>query len=309
MEQAANTPEIRATPQETALPAEIPVFEPVPRQTRRENGWSPARQRKFIEILSETASVRQAAMAVNMSRVSCYQLRNHPQGEEFKQAWDAALDAGVAFLKDIAFERAVNGELEPVWQRGVIKGYKRKYSNSLLMFLLRQYGQDDQGRRVTVNYVRTRAAVAAREGTGNDTGGAEAAAEATTMTVRASKTKASDNAKVDQAAAMIEQFSGVELDAEAEAEIARTLAACAARKRKYEGTDYDRDAGFIAQKPEDEIWRGNFEPYGGWLERVEPFDEDEKPWECIEGGEADLEADIKGWPEEALEGREDGVID
>jgi hypothetical protein len=147
-----------------SIPTEITDFTPVPRQVRQENGWTPARQRKFIEALAETASVRQAALAVNMSKVSCYQLRNHPQGGDFKRAWDAAVDAGVAFLKDIAFERAVEGELEPVWVRGEMKGYKRKFSNSLLMFLLRQYGQDNDGKRVTVNYVRTKAAVAAHNG-------------------------------------------------------------------------------------------------------------------------------------------------
>lgn len=108
-----------------AVPAQIGRFEPVPRKTRHKHGWTALRQRKFIETLAETASVRQAAAAVNMSRVSCYQLRNHPQGADFKRAWDAAVDAGIAFLKDLAFERAVEGRLDPIWVRGQMKGYKR----------------------------------------------------------------------------------------------------------------------------------------------------------------------------------------
>ena len=300
-----------ASPKKPALPTEIPHFTPVPRQVRQENGWTPARQRKFIEALAETASVRQAALAVNMSKVSCYQLRNHPQGADFKRAWDAAVDAGVAFLKDIAFERAVEGELEPVWVRGEMKGYKRKFSNSLLMFLLRQYGQDNDGKRVTVNYVRTKAAVAEREVHSSqsvriepsrdaDQSGAYlgvstkldtnemvmAESETTTMTVRASKPGGDDTAKPERAAAMIEQFSGVDLDTEAEAEIAATLAACAARRREYGGGVHDLSESFIAQGKDDPTWRGNFEPHGGWRDDVEPFDPEESDWVWLGGDEA-----------------------
>ncbi len=299
-----------------SLPAEIPHFKPVPRQVRQENGWTPARQRKFIEALAETASVRQAALAVNMSKVSCYQLRNHPQGGDFKRAWDAAVDAGVAFLKDIAFERAVEGELEPVWVRGEMKGYKRKFSNSLLMFLLRQYGQDNEGKRVTVNYVRTKAAVSEREvhssqsvriepGRDADPSGAQlgvstmldtngmvcAESEMTAMTVRASKPRGNDTVKPERAAAMIEQFAGVDLDAEAEAEIAETLAACAVRKREYGGGVHDLGESFITQGKNDPLWRGSLEPPGGWVEDVEAFNPEEQNWEMVGGREDELEKD------------------
>ncbi len=295
-------------PEKPALPVEVTDFKPVAIRTHA--GWTPARQRAFIQVLAETASVRQAALAVNMSKVSCYQLRTRPDADEFRRAWEAALDFGVAFLKDIAFERAVEGELEPVWVRGELKGYKRKFSNSLLMFLLRQYGQDDQGKRVTVSYFRTKAAVAAREGgppnpvriehsrdadqsgaqlgvsTGLDTNGVVMAeTEATTMTVSAANPKAGDSAKPERAAAMIEQFSGVTLDAEAEAEIAATLAACAARKREYGGGVHDLGESFITQGKNDPLWQGNFEPHGGWMEDVEPFDPQEPCWEWLGDGE------------------------
>ena len=258
-------------------PAEIGEFEPVPRLIRNENGWTPMRQRAFIEALAETASVGRAATAVNMSRVSCYQLRNHPQGSDFRRAWDAAVDAGVAHLKDIAFERAVEGRLDPVWQKGKLVGHKRKYSDGLLMFLLRQYGVDAGGKNVTVNYVRTRAAVAAREGVA----GAQAEAEATTMTVRSAKPAARDCARQDAAAAQIEQFQGVQLDAAAHQEIAATLAACAQRQRVIEGSyDDPEQASFTAGK-NTPLWLGSLEPPHGWVDDVQEFDPSEPRWETL----------------------------
>ena len=51
--------------------------------------------------------------------------------------------------------------------------------------------------------------------------------------------RADDDARPDRAAAVIDQFAGGTLDAAAEAEIAETLKACAARKREYGGGVYD----------------------------------------------------------------------
>jgi hypothetical protein len=104
------------------------------------------------------------------------------------------------------------------------------------------------------------------------------------MTVRASKPSGNDTAKPERAAAMIEQFAGVDLDAEAEAEIAETLAACAARKREYGGGVHDLEESFIPQDKNDPLWRGSFEPPGGWSESVEPFDVGEPYWETIGDG-------------------------
>ncbi len=68
MEQIATSP---TTP--AASPNEITEFTPVPLRTHK--GWTPARQKAFIEILAQTASVKRASAAVNMSPVSCYYLR------------------------------------------------------------------------------------------------------------------------------------------------------------------------------------------------------------------------------------------
>jgi hypothetical protein len=274
-------PKQTRSPEKSALPADPLHFSPVPRQQYRENGWIPARQAAFVQRLAETGSVRQAAAAVNMSRVSCYNLKNHAQGVDFARAWDAALDMGVQHLKDIAFERAVEGRLEPVWQAGKLVGHKRVYSDGLLMFLLRQYGTDANGRNVTVQYVRTRAAVAAHQGEAGATGAAAAEAEATTMTVRSNKASAKDCRKQDAAAQVIDGFEGCALDDTAHAEIAATLAACAARQRELGGSYDDPETTSFTAGRDTPLWLGTLEPPHGWVEDVEQFDPAEPSWQTI----------------------------
>ena len=150
-------------------------FEPVPRK-HRHDGWTPERQKAFIEALADTGSVTRAAGMVNMAQANCYTLRRAPGAEAFRRAWDAALDFGVARLKDIAFERAIEGQLVPVFVGGKLMGFRRKRNDALLMFCLRHYGEDREGRRTTVNYFSTRASAGAEAGEGASAGSARSVA-------------------------------------------------------------------------------------------------------------------------------------
>ncbi len=125
----------------------IPDFDPVPRRRKRHDGWTPERQRAFIEALARTGSVSHAAAEINMAKEGAYQLRLHPKGESFRKAWDAALDFGVQRLEDIVLERAINGVLEPVFGRDGQIGERRRYNDRLLMFLLRHRLPDRYGDR------------------------------------------------------------------------------------------------------------------------------------------------------------------
>ncbi|QNM82027.1 hypothetical protein H8M03_08265 [Sphingomonas sabuli] len=139
----------------------LPEFTPVPRKCKRHDGWTPERQKAFIEALADTGSVSRAAAMTNMSSESVYFLRRQPGAESFRRAWEAALDYGVARMKDIAFERAIEGYLVPCFVGGRLLGWRRKYNDRLLMFLLRHYGEDANGRRTKVEYFSTRATAGA----------------------------------------------------------------------------------------------------------------------------------------------------
>jgi len=130
----------RSDPRTTRLPVpagELPTFTPVPRQSARHDGWTPDRQRAFIEALADTGSVASACKAVNMSTVGAYYLRRQPGAEEFRTAWNKALDLGVQRIEDVAMDRALNGVEEPLYSYGALIGTRTRYNDRLLMFMLR----------------------------------------------------------------------------------------------------------------------------------------------------------------------------
>jgi len=261
----------------------LPAFTPVPRRHNRHDGWTPERQRAFIEALADTGSVTRAAAQVNIAQANCYTLRRAPGAESFRAAWDAALDYGVLRLKDIAFERAIEGQLVPVFVAGKLMGFRRKRNDALLMFCLRHYGQDADGRRTTINYFSTRASAGGS--------GAEGKAEAQTTTVRTTITGDGDGAaRIAGAVERIEDFAGVTLDDEAQAAINAALEACAARRRALDAAidaggiagrdaeEDDPDAPFVRVPPGSVEWRGELEPTVE-IEEWVPFTRDEAPWE------------------------------
>ncbi len=107
---------------------------------RRADGWSPGKQRAFIEALADTGSVMQAARAVGMTARSAQMLRRSPGAESFDRAWSAAIETASKSLIDEAFERALIGTDEPVFDReGNCVGRRHRKSDRLLEFLLRGY--------------------------------------------------------------------------------------------------------------------------------------------------------------------------
>jgi hypothetical protein len=68
-----------------------PCFSPVPVKARHD-GWTPARQFRFIEMLAATKSVTRACASVGMSRESAYALRDRLEAAGgFALAWRGAL--------------------------------------------------------------------------------------------------------------------------------------------------------------------------------------------------------------------------
>lgn len=130
----------RKDPRSARLPVsagELPAFTPVPRRCQRHDGWTPERQRRFIEALADLGSVEAAARAVDMSSVGAYQLRRQPGAGEFRAAWEAALALGIQRIEDVAMDRALNGTEEPVYSYGKLIGTRIKHNDRLLMFMLR----------------------------------------------------------------------------------------------------------------------------------------------------------------------------
>jgi len=132
------TPALDAHGHDPAAYDWIPVL-----KKRRHDGWSPDKQRAFVEALADSGSVATAARQVGMSESSAYRLRRSPGAEAVDRAWSAAIDAASKKLLDAAFERAIVGSEEPVFDReGNRVGRRLRQSDRLLMFLIRAYGPD-----------------------------------------------------------------------------------------------------------------------------------------------------------------------
>jgi len=121
-------------------PAEPPVaatpFDGVALDDSRKRlaGWSAERQRLFLVNLAETGSVHLASAAARLNARSAYRLR--ARSPAFAAAWDTADQLAVGRLSAIAFDRAINGRTEQVWQEGELVAEKRLPSDRLLMWLL-----------------------------------------------------------------------------------------------------------------------------------------------------------------------------
>ena len=91
----------------------------------------------FLAALAETGMVGEAAARAGVPRASLY--RKKAADPDFAAAWATALEAGLDGLRDEAVRRARDGVEETVWHRGEPVGTRRRYSDQLLMFLLRAH--------------------------------------------------------------------------------------------------------------------------------------------------------------------------
>ncbi|MDO7844510.1 hypothetical protein Q5H94_19425, partial [Sphingomonas sp. CA1-15] len=100
-------------------------------------GWTPERQRAFIEHLAQQGSVNLAADHVGLSRQSAYQLRNRMPNSVFSLAWDTAMMLARRAMLDLAIDRAINGTEVAVRWRGQEVGTRVEYDTRMLLGALR----------------------------------------------------------------------------------------------------------------------------------------------------------------------------
>ncbi|MGX7925912.1 hypothetical protein ACWPMX_04975 [Tsuneonella sp. HG094] len=263
----------------------LPTFDPVPRKPRHD-GWTPERQRAFIAALADTGSVKRAAMHVNMSPEGAYYLRRQRGSEGFRRAWEAALDFGVQRLKDEAFDRALNGQLSPVFVGGKLKGFRRVKNDRLLMFCLRMNMRGQDGRRLSASYFDPGAdrlsgnpfSPSSSEAVGRQ-------AYSITMPIH------SQAEKDDINAAMIEHFDPVTMTLpEIEAMQAKLSELAAWHRREEEGKPEDDPLTDFVTMPPDKDWSPvgdcmDIDGFGDPVEELEPFDPEEDDWRGLDSEE------------------------
>lgn len=101
----------------------------------RKTKKSPRKITAFLDALADGLSVREAANCAGVPKRTAYRWRDEDQ--EFKAAWKEAYQQGADALFVEARRRAVEGVSEPVFYKGEEVGAVQKYSDTLLMFLMK----------------------------------------------------------------------------------------------------------------------------------------------------------------------------
>ena len=90
---------------------------------------------QFLHCLRLGDTVTHAAERICLARGYMYQLR--AADPAFASEWTLAIEEGTELLEQAALTRGRDGWDEPVYQRGIQVGVIRKYSDVLLMFMLK----------------------------------------------------------------------------------------------------------------------------------------------------------------------------
>ena len=91
----------------------------------------------FLDHLRESGHVRAACKDADVSPTVVYDHKKRDQG--FAAQWDQAMDQGCDLMVDEALRRAVRGVDEPVFYKGEQVGSVKRYSDTLLIFLLKSH--------------------------------------------------------------------------------------------------------------------------------------------------------------------------
>ncbi|HET9026079.1 MAG TPA: hypothetical protein VFN07_00935 [Trueperaceae bacterium] len=101
----------------------------------RRSKATPKKLGEFLDLLATNGNVTISAQELNLDRRKLYRLRD--EQPEFAAAWDSAMAEAADHLEAEARRRAVEGWHEPVFYQGDEVGYVRRFSDTLLIFLMK----------------------------------------------------------------------------------------------------------------------------------------------------------------------------
>jgi len=110
----------------------------------RHDGFTPARQKKFLKTLAETGCVRDACRVAGITSTTAYRWRKGLAG--FKERWETALSMASVELEAVAWKRAVEGVEVVTVRNGAVVSTVKKPSDSILRLLMQGANPDKYGR-------------------------------------------------------------------------------------------------------------------------------------------------------------------
>lgn len=93
----------------------------------------------FLYCFIQTCGhLTRAAQAARINRVTHYSWLNHAENkEDYRIAWERVQPIAAQMVLDQAVERAAHGVEEPVFYKGEVVGFVKKYSDNVLITLLK----------------------------------------------------------------------------------------------------------------------------------------------------------------------------
>ena len=98
---------------------------------------APAWRKVFLEALRNTSNVTLAAHTAGVHRNTAYAAKD--DNPDFSEQWEDALALAESGMEEEARRRAMDGVLEPIYYQGEAVGAIRKFSDGMLMFLLKAH--------------------------------------------------------------------------------------------------------------------------------------------------------------------------
>jgi hypothetical protein len=93
--------------------------------------WRPA----FLKSMKKLGNVTRACTAAKIGRSTAYDM--YESNADFAKDWDEALEEATDLLELEARRRAEKGVRTPIYQGGLLVGYKQMYSDGLMQVLLK----------------------------------------------------------------------------------------------------------------------------------------------------------------------------
>jgi len=105
-------------------------------RAQRYDGWTPDRQRAFLEAIAEGHTVGSACALVGMAPSSAYALRRRAAGAAFALGWRAANLIAREKVADTLLARAIDGQVETVTRADGETITRHRYDNRLASTML-----------------------------------------------------------------------------------------------------------------------------------------------------------------------------
>ena len=103
------------------------------RKSTKTVDWRPA----FLKSMAKLGNVSKACKAAKIGRSTAYDMRDKNAG--FLKDWDVAVEEATDQLEHEARRRAERGVRQPIYQGGLLVGYKQVYSDGLMQLLLKAH--------------------------------------------------------------------------------------------------------------------------------------------------------------------------